>query len=175
MKKAAAMARSTSTPRIRAARGLSATALTSRPSRVPFTSHVSARKRSTATAMMVSCSRDTVPPKSWNWLAGPSGMVPNGKRVMLGPQISSATASMMVAAASELIRPAMLESVRARRGRKATRSSTSPSSPANRTASGSATRMLRPCPTSATATKVATMKTAAWARLRMSRTPKTSV
>ena len=94
---------------------------------------------------------------------------------MSGPKICSAMASKTVAMASELIRPEMFESARPRKGRKASRSSTMPIKPAAATASGSATQSGRRASTSASAMKAASVKTAAWARLRMSRTPKTSV
>ena len=52
-----------------------------------------------------------------------SGTVPKGKRTVSGPQMPTAIDSKIVAAASELMRPEMLESERPRSGRNAIRSS----------------------------------------------------
>ena len=124
-------------------------------------------------AMMVSWSRETTPPRTGMSL---SGRVSKGKRETFGPQSCSASASKTAATASELMSPETFESARPRSGRKATRSSTSPSRPEKTIAIGSAITMWRwSWPTSVSATKDASMKTAAWARFRMSRTPKTSV
>ena len=167
-----AITRSTSTPRMRAARGDSATARICRPSRVARSTVVSAAIRATETAMMVSCSAETVAPRK---LSGLSGNVPCGKRCTSGPQICSAIASRMVAAASELMRPEMFESLRPRSGRNATRSSPMPIRPAARSETGSAiARGMFPSATKASATKALSVNTAWWARFKMSSTPNTS-
>ena len=146
------MTRSTSTPRIREARGFSATARICRPSRVRCSRKVSTSMSATETATMVSWSAEiTAPPMR----SGLSGKVPKGNRDTSGPQICRAMLSKMVAAASELISPEMFESARPRRGRKAMRSSTTPSIPAATMASGRASAMCRCASISASAMKAA--------------------
>ena len=172
-KNAMAMARSTLTPRMRAARGLSATARIWRPRRVRASSSVSTAINTTEMATMQICKSDAVAPPIWMTR---SGKVSCGKREMSGPKICRAMASNTVAMASELIRPEMFESARPRSGRKASRSRTIPMRPPATTARGRATQSERcASATSARATNAASMKTAWCARLRMSRTPNTSV
>src|SRR5258708_2655385 len=110
-KNAMAMVRSTSMPRTRAARGLSATARICRPSRVCASSKVSSVMRITEMPTMQSCSTDALAPPMRIIL---SGKVSCGNREMSGPKICSAIASNTVAIASELISPEMLESARPR-------------------------------------------------------------
>ena len=54
-----------------------------RPSRVWLTSQVRTRNSRSATAMIVSCRRETTPPRTWSCF---SGSVPKGNRETFGPQ-----------------------------------------------------------------------------------------
>jgi hypothetical protein len=74
------------------------------------------------------------------------------------------------------MRPAKCASCRPLRGRKATRSITSPSTPPNTKMIGSVTQIERPARvTSSMPTKAEVLKTAECARLSRSRTPNTKV
>ena len=89
---------------------------------------------------------------------------------------SNAALSKMMAMAMLEISPEKLESARCRRGAKATLSRISPNRPQASTAAGKASQMERPAvSTSQRAIRPPKVKMAAWARFRMSSTPKTSV